>query len=188
MERSALMLLLLLVALPSASFSQKTSAPKDELPVERFLRKGGKTTKVKVFWDKKVGVTSKDVAQKRDLTRYEDGGHFFCGGRFGGASMGPSELEECDRVRIRNFIWNHWQNKTMGYVVFTGNSVDAVSTSHIFIEPDKNGKWHVAWRIVRHHGEIDDLPEIVQIEKRKQRSDSFILILRDVEGDEMQAL
>ena len=104
--------------------------------------------------------------------------------------MGEGELEACSASKIRDFVWTHWQSQAKGYLVITYNSVDAVSTSHIFIEPSHDGKWHVAWRIVRHMGVVHDVPDIVRVEKTKPARDKtpFILILRDKEGDEVQRL
>lgn len=160
-----------------------------QISTDVFFRKGGKESKVKVIWDKKVGLTTNNIAEGRDMTVYDDGGHFDCGQKFG-ASMGDGGLEKCDGARIRDFVWNHWQNKAKGYIVITGNSVDAVSTSHIFIEPGKGQKWHVAWRIVRHFGEIDDMPDIIKVERAKsiKETDPDILIFRDREGDQVKTL
>jgi hypothetical protein len=43
-------------------------------------------------------------------------------------------------------------------LLLTLSSVDATSTSHVFVEPDEAGRWRVYWRIVRRHSEVDDVP------------------------------
>ncbi|MEO7539768.1 MAG: hypothetical protein ABIV21_07055, partial [Pyrinomonadaceae bacterium] len=120
MDRFLLILLFLFVSIPSISIAQtrKASSPKDE------PSNGVKETRSKVVWDKKVGLTTKDIVAGRNLALYDEGGYFDCGQKFG-ASMGLAELEKCDQSRIRDFAWNHWHNKVKGYVVFTLNSVDA---------------------------------------------------------------
>jgi hypothetical protein len=49
----------------------------DETDAERFYRKGGKERKAEVFVDHGA-LSAPDIAQKRDLTMYDDGGHFNC--------------------------------------------------------------------------------------------------------------
>lgn len=48
--------------------------------------------------------------------------------------------------KIRDFIWQHWNEKRRGYIKMTTDMVDWVTTDHIFIEPDQEGQWHVAWK------------------------------------------
>jgi hypothetical protein len=64
--------------------------------------------------------------------------------------------------------------------------VDAVSTSHIFIEPDEKGIWYIARRIVRWHAlpggsnQIDDILGLVTVERveGKNKNDWSIVIKR----------
>lgn len=67
-------------------------------------------------------------------------------------------------VHARSFLWERWRDKTPGYLTITASSVDATSTSHIFVEEDEKGRWRVAWRIVRHTGHINDLPTYYGVE------------------------
>lgn len=123
-----------------------TPAPKDELPVDRFARKGGRETKVTARFDKGL-LTVDGVEQGRDLSSYER------------VDLGSVRNESESAIAdARLFLWEHWSKRKPGYLTLTGSSVDATSTSHIFIERDGTGRWRVAWRIVRHNGLIDDLP------------------------------
>ena len=177
----------------------QTPKKKNETPNERFYRKGGKETKAVVII-KDGELTTSDVAQQRDLASYASGGHINCRDgmvRYGGESAADFSSERCQLPKLRDFVWEHWQAKKRGYIRISFDSVDAVSTSHLFIEPDKDGKWHVAWRIVRHLGEITDVPDIRAIKQRSATRNDFecrcdpgsmILSFSDWEGDEIQTL
>jgi hypothetical protein len=183
-------------AIASGVESQKR---RNETPSERFYRKGGKETKAKVFVDHGALATS-DIAQKRNLTIYDDGGHINC--RLGmvlysGETANDFSRERCQLSKLRDFVWEHWQTKKRAYIRISFDSVDAVSTSHLFIEPDRDGQWHVAWRIARHTNEITDIPEIRAIRQRPAtREDiecrchpgTILLSFIDWEGDEIQSL
>jgi len=122
------------------------SAPKNELPKDRFARKGGRETKASVRFDRGL-LTVDGIEQGRDLSLYERVDL--------GSEKRPTASVFTD---ARSFLWEHWSNQKLAYVTLTGSSVDATSTSHIFIERDELGRWRVAWRIVRHNGLIHDLP------------------------------
>ena len=126
-------------------------APKNELPNDRFARKGGRETKVTVRQDKGL-LTVDGVEQGRDLSLYERVD-------LGSVNESPSAFADA-----RMFLWKHWSAQKLGYLTLTGSSVDATSTSHIFIEPNETSRWRVAWRIVRHNGLIDDLPTYYAVE------------------------
>jgi hypothetical protein len=104
-------------------------------------------------------LTAEGIEQGRDLNRYE---------RLDVSLPGPWPAADTQSapttVRARSFLWEHWRDKKPGYLTITGSSVDATSTSHIFIEEDDRGRWRVAWRIVRHTGHIDDLPTYYGVE------------------------
>ena len=132
----------------------------------------------------------------KTLALYDQGGRFGCG------IVTESEYPGClDSIaRARMFLWQHWDQKRRGYAIVRFGTVDAVSDSHIFIEPDESGAWHVVWRIdrvvsVEHSGDIDVVLDISSIE-RGQASRSFdpvepgtpILIFRDKAGKEIRRL
>jgi hypothetical protein len=131
---------------PAVEAKACTRAPKNELPIDRFARKGGRETKVTVRPDKGL-LTVEGVEQRRDLSLYE---------RVDLGSVNKDTASTFPDARL--FLWQHWSNRKSGYLTLTGSSVDATSTSHIFIEPDETGRWRIAWRIVRDNGRIHDLP------------------------------
>jgi len=90
-------------------------------------------------------LTAPDIAQGRDLKLYDDGGHFDCRQ----LALSDTAQRNCDLPRVRDFIWAHWRKTQRGYVRVTVDSVDTMSTSHMFIEPDSRGIWHVAWRVAQ---------------------------------------
>ena len=131
---------------PAVEAKLCTPATKDELPKERFARKGGRETKVSSRLDKGL-LTVDGVEQGRDLSLYER------------VDLGSVRNESAAAFAdARMFLWEHWSKQKVGYLTLTASSVDATSTSHIFIERDDAGRWRVAWRIVRHNGLIHDLP------------------------------
>ena len=172
---------------------------RNETPKERFQRKGGTETKAEVF-DDHGALTTSDIAQKRDLTIYDDGGHINCRlgmVRHSDEATNDFGREGCQIPRLRDFVWEHWQSKKRAYIRISFDTVDAVSTSHLFIEPDRDGQWHVAWRIVRHLNEITDIPNIRSIRQRPATRDdiecdcdpgTILLSFIDWEGDEIQSL
>jgi hypothetical protein len=201
MKRLATILILLLSICAALAIVLATQSPekKDETLNERFYRKGGKGTKASVII-KDGELTTSDVAQQRDLASYDKGGHINCRAgmvRYQGESAADFSSKRWQLPKLRDFIWDHWQAKKRGYIRISFDSVDAVSTSHLFIEPDKDGKWHVAWRIVRHLGEITDIPDIRAVKQRSATRHDFecrcdpgsmILSFIDWEGDEIQTL
>jgi hypothetical protein len=104
-----------------------------------------------------------DIAQARDMSLYDDGGHFDCRTH----SSSDTSPRNCDLPKVRDFIWEHWQKKQRGYIRVTADSVDTMSTSHIFVEPNAHGVWHAAWRVAQDRANgssvIRDLSEFVSI-------------------------
>jgi hypothetical protein len=131
---------------PAVEAKVCTPAPKNELPIDRFARKGGRETNVSVRLDKGL-LTVEGIEQGRDLNLYER------------VDLGSVRNESASAYAdARLFVWERWSNRKLGYLTLTGSSVDATSTSHIFVERDETRRWRVAWRIVRHNGLIHDLP------------------------------
>lgn len=188
------------ITIAPVAISVESQKRRDETPSERFYRKGGKEAKAEVFLDHGA-LTTSDIAQNRDLTLYDDGGHVNCRVgmlRYSGETTNDFSRERCQVQRSRDFVWGHWQTKKRAYIRISFDTVDAVSTSHLFIEPDRDGRWHVAWRIARHSNEITDIPDIRSIRQRPaMREDIFecrcdpgtiLLSFIDWEGDEIQSL
>lgn len=130
-----------------------STASPDELPNARFVRKGGRTTRYVKVWRQGTALTVDDVAQGRDLRHYD---------RLEVADPEPRTVSDRRRdsylAQAQTFLWEHWRDRKQGYLILTLSSVDATSTSHVFIEKDEIGRWRVYWRIVRHDSEVDDLP------------------------------
>jgi hypothetical protein len=146
---------------------------------------------VATFQAKDGGFTTNAIAETRNLSLYDDAGHFDCR-RFTGEATYKRPKEEKARIAsamgtARAFIWEHWQSKKRGYIRITFNSVDATSTSHIFIEPDSSSVWQVTWRIVRHNNEVYDLPSIRIIE-RKNVGGEAVLVFNAADGEEQETL
>jgi len=130
-----------------------------EVPNDRFAREGGRTTEAPV---QQVGntLTIDNVAQGRDLSRYDrldlsDPRPVF-------ASQPGTEHPII--VRARMFLWEHWRDQRRCYLTISLSSVDATSTSHIFVEQGQDGRWRVAMRIVRHLGEVEDCPTYYHVD------------------------
>ena len=133
-------------------------SPSAELPNARFQRKGGRTTASKVLFEQGV-LTVQDVAQGRNLSRYEQ--PILVNAR-------PKTVVERKHdptlPRARDSLWQHWPDHKQAYLILTLSRVDATSTSHVFVEQDDSGRWRVSWRIVRHRGEVDELPTYHAVE------------------------
>ena len=78
------------------------------------------------------------TAQRRDLSRYDDGGTFdFNWG------AGPQAHERM-RAKLREFLWEHWSQKKPGRVVVAFYSLEGDPTTHnLYVEPGKGGRWRV---------------------------------------------
>ena len=99
--------------------------------------------------DHRSFLTVEGIEQGRNLQQYE---------RLDLSQPGPSIT-----VDARTFLWEHWRDKKAAYLTLTRSSVDATSTSHVFIEQDPAGRWRLAWRIVRDTGHIHDLPTFYSV-------------------------
>jgi len=127
-------------------------------PSDRSARKGGLTTHLKVRLQGNA-LSVDDIGQGRDLALYD---------KLELVNPKPMAAAEINRdpihVRARSFLWEHWRDQKNGYLILTLSSVDATSTSHVFVEPDNAGRWRVSWRIVRYRDAIDDLPTYYSVE------------------------
>ena len=80
----------------------------------------------------------------RDLRSYEKIGPFSIALNLDAQSRIKLEAE------VREFVWEHWRERRLGYVTFTKFSKEGEpSTSHLFVEPDEEGVWRVAVKIDR---------------------------------------
>jgi hypothetical protein len=123
--------------------------PPYELPNARFVRKGGRTGSEKVS-RQGAALTVDDLVQGRDLRRYE---------RLELADVNlMRDRRGATLAQARSFLWGHWRDRRQGYLILTLTSVDAIGTSHVFVEEDETGRWRVYWRIVRGEGLVSDAP------------------------------
>jgi hypothetical protein len=137
-------------------------------------------------------LTAENIIQNRDLSEYIDGGHFTKGGLI----SKKNSCFDCDEKKVRDFIWKNWTEKKRAYIRITYNGIDAWSTSHIFIEPNENGEWRVAWRIARRHtipeynDLITDVPTIFTIERvdNKPEKGEWALVFKDKTGNIIETL
>lgn len=85
----------------------------------------------------------KQILQNRDLSKYDFGGVIF------DCNSVLDEMQNCETLRnnARSFVSEHWENKKRAYLVVAFSAMDSASNAHIFIEPDKNGKWRVVWKL-----------------------------------------
>src|SRR4030095_525617 len=174
-----------------------TPVPTNELPNARFVRKGGRRQKATIRVS--VGVLTVDgIEQGRDIVKYD---RLVLNSK---ATFAFERSHDPVLSKARQFLWQHWKNRRLGYLTLTGHSVDASSTSHVFVEPDNDGRWRVAWRIVRGSGEIDDLPTYFSVtwvipagwrepgtplsQSQKPDSRKHVLEFRDICGDVEQSL
>ncbi len=96
---------------------------------------------------------------------------------------------------MRTFIWHRWQEKKRGYIRVSESGVDTGGTSHIFIEPDTHGIWHIARRWVGSRGpfrpdQILDEPLIFSVhrvrhEKFDKPGGSYALSFGGTDGSEV---
>ncbi len=116
-------------------------APPDELPRDRFARRGGRITRYpNTQWQGDYYMIA-DIAKGRDLAKYD---------RLMVRDSEHLHLWEWWRnpilAQARSFLWEHWRNRKRAYLVLTQSSVDHTVTSHIFVESDDSGRWRVYWR------------------------------------------
>ena len=75
--------------------------------------------------------------QKRDLARYENGGTL-------DFNWEVAAKHEEMKGKLREFLWERWQQKQLGFVVATFYSYHGDHTTHtFFVEPDGDGRWRV---------------------------------------------
>jgi hypothetical protein len=172
--------LCVLLVLFAVQFSYAASPePYWDNPRQRFYALGGKQAAANVIVHGE-DLTTADIAEGRDLSKYVDGGSFDAGMN-----------EQKNPSRVRRFIWDCWQHKRRGYIRESGRSVDASGTWHIFIEP-ADGHWHVAWRGVHSDKTVTDQPDIVSVarepRKRGDRPGPRVLVFRNRDGYEIMRM
>ena len=117
---------LLMIASSSIVVCQRTGATEEVVSVGKdgkLVRKlGGKTNKF----------------------RYDDGGLISCMSSVFWIKRSRNEEDPCREKYVRDFIWQHIQNKKRGYIRITYVAVDSGTREHFFIEPNEKGIWAVS--------------------------------------------
>lgn len=127
----------------------------------------------KVFQDNDGALTTKDITQNRDLTHYEQGGYFR-----GRTNLGKDGLD--NEKQVRDFIWQHWNEKKRGYIKLSFGGTDTSRTIHYFIEPNEKSDWIVTRKVIYQSSDgkfelgEDVLYSLEQIEN-KENSDWFLV-------------
>lgn len=80
------------------------------------------------------------IFEDRDMSIYDNFGRQSCS--FEEVSENQSK---CDRslAKARRFVWEHWEKRKRGYVAVAWGSDGRTGTTHLFIEPNKEGKWRI---------------------------------------------
>jgi hypothetical protein len=90
----------------------------------------------------RVSCLNQLIFEGRDMSLFDDGGtHRGCGReRF------EHGLAECEPAmeKARRFVWEHWKKRKRGYVAIVRAHPNGEQTTHLFVEPKDDGKWHVA--------------------------------------------
>lgn len=136
------------------------------------------SSQVHVIKQRDGHLTCAGLLGSRDLTSYDV---------LSSPAIGNGSIQEISRIQVaaesvaRSFIWDHWQQRRRGYTVVSFSSVDAVSTNHVLVEPDRNGRWQIVYKIVRHSGILDELPTIRQVRRvvRGRGPDEWITLSSD---------
>ncbi|HRH44204.1 MAG TPA: hypothetical protein PKY82_21405 [Pyrinomonadaceae bacterium] len=121
-------------------------------------------------------IISKAVIQNRTIKDYFDGGSFRCGN--------ITRKGECDYQKLREIIWQCWNEKTLCYLRITHQGVDSGSKEYIFVEPNKKNQWTVIRRkeywfvITGTKISVEDLPIVYSLDW-EERTLEKKMILKD---------
>ena len=122
-----------------------------------------------------------------DITKYEQLGHFDCRQWAAADSVKRSAFyekrKEAKLERVRALIWSRWQQRKPSYLRVTYDSIDAVTTHHIFIDLDQSGKRQLILRSLCTYGDssISDYPPIHHLEyKGTEKKPSVLVFKNDV--------
>lgn len=110
------------------------------------------------------------IVETRDLALYDDGGTFVVGYGLGAGTYLTEESPEYQEMKRTNeearlFIWEHWTQRRRGYIRIVFQDADFSSAAHLFIEPNNQGTWSIAWRAVREKHKILDAHPIVAVKR-----------------------
>ncbi len=117
-----------------------TPPPESEGGWDWLTRLGGHITRYPNAQWQGDAYTVADIAQKRDLSKYDK---LVLRDRM---PRHPWESSIPVFAQARIFIWQHWRDRQRAYLTLTVSSVDHTGTSHMFVEPDDGGRWRIYWR------------------------------------------
>ncbi len=124
--------------------------PEGESGQDWLARLGGHITRYPNAQWQANAFTVADIAQGRDLNKYE---------KLELRDPQPRHPWE-NRIPVfaqaRTFLFQHWHDRKRAYLILTVSSVDHTGTSHIFVEPDDSGRWRVYWRQLDRRELIDE--------------------------------
>lgn len=129
-------------------------------------------------------LTDNDIIENRNLSLYEKENTSKC------------KTFDCVENLKRNFIWNHLNQKALGYIKNKWQDPDLLTIEHIFIESDKNGKWKVVWKQEQRmdlgnppsNKYLREVTNIHTVEKKNLNKVYWHLIFRNSDGEIVKKL
>ena len=109
---------------------------------------------------------TKEQSWGRQLSRYDNAGHY----DFSHQVYSEEKGKQYQRMEkeIREFLWNHWNERRLGYIRETRYGVEGqVGTSHMFVEPDGNGEWRIYCIVLTIDWRIDQTERIYDMSAYK---------------------
>ena len=98
--------------------------------------------------------------RERDLARYENGGRL-------DFKWEVAAKHEEMRGKLRQFLWERWSKKELGFIVATFYSYHGDYTTHtFFVEPDAASRWGV---VLQYEGECCVLDAMQKNKRRLER-------------------
>jgi len=129
----------------------------------------------------------RNLAGKRDLSRYEHGGHSDFRTYTLGRVRGNANL-----THLAEFLVEKLKDKKLAYARASFNSPDAGATYHYFVEPDPKGDWGISTRMVGWHAlglnRVVDFPRADSLVKSEHDSKIIALKFFRKSGEEIQQL
>jgi hypothetical protein len=120
-------------------------------------------------------ITEQVILEGRDLSIYEKADTDQCGTR------------DCMERKMREFIWQHWENKKRGYISRSTQGMDITNSYHIFIEPNDQGEWFINWKSASKKAmlgnDLFEILELVPVKKINNRNRKYELELINKDGE-----
>lgn len=135
-----IILLTLAIGLASVPFFQSLKENLTEIRVD--LPQVESTTPI--FITPYASQENETVIQDRNLSLYDFGGKILNCDEF---EKNEAKICEDDKIKARGFIWNHFKNKKLGYIINIVMCDYSYCEEYFFIEPDENGEWHIPRRL-----------------------------------------